>query len=64
MNDFVLICVKSVASFILYYIGIIVAGLGLLLVLASAADGFWWMALLGVPLLLAGVWIQYKNWGW
>ena len=64
MRKFLLFCVECITSFILYYMGIALAGLGFILILLSSSDGFWWVALIGVPLVLAGGWIQFKHWGW
>ena len=64
MKDFLRIAISCVASFVLYYLGVIIAGIGLILVLVGEAEGYRWLTLPGIPLLLLGAWIQYKNWGW
>lgn len=61
IKDFLLFCLKCVADFLLNIAGTIIAGLGFVMVIGGFTIETWPVTVLGVPLLLLGLWMQYRT---
>lgn len=61
MKDFLLFCVECVVGFLRYIVGTIIAGIGFVMVLGGFTVEHWPVTVLGVPILLIGVWTQYRT---
>lgn len=59
MKDFALSCLKCIIGLLRYSVGTIIASLGCLMMLGGTIAEHWPAALLGIPILLIGPWVQY-----
>lgn len=58
-GTFLLFLGTCVLSFVSYFIGVLIAGIGFIMVFGGFTSEHWPVTILGIPILLAGAWLQF-----
>lgn len=61
IKDFLLFCLRFLADALLNIGGTIIGGLGFVLVIGGFTIETWPVTILGVPILLLGLWMQNRT---